>query len=93
MNIYICIHIYKIYILIYILIYVNYLAKHHHHHLGTKIPNLPITYFPLHLLSPDSVLQPPKLFSMKNGYNTGLYLYIYMYICLLCMYICIYIYM
>mmetsp|Transcript_15079 Transcript_15079/g.14467 ORF Transcript_15079/g.14467 Transcript_15079/m.14467 type:complete len:263 (-) Transcript_15079:73-861(-) len=40
------------------------------YHPGTKIPNLPITYYPLHLLSPNSVLQPSKPFHLKNGYNT-----------------------
>ena len=38
---------------------------------GTNIPNLPITYFPLHILAPQIVLQPARPFSEKTGYNTG----------------------
>lgn len=38
---------------------------------GTSIPNLPLTYYPLHLLSARAVLQPPKLFKDKTGYGTG----------------------
>lgn len=38
---------------------------------GTNIPNLPITYFPLHILSPQVVLQPARPFIQKAGYNTG----------------------
>ena len=38
---------------------------------GTKVPNLPITYFPLNILSPESVLQAPRSFKDKTGYKTG----------------------
>jgi hypothetical protein len=41
------------------------------HYPGTKVPNLPITYFPLNILSADSVLQPVRSFADKNGYGTG----------------------
>ena len=37
---------------------------------GTKVPNLPITYFPLNILSPEAVLQPSRPFKDKNGYGT-----------------------
>lgn len=38
---------------------------------GTSIPNLPITYYPLHLFSQSSVLRSTKPFNMKTGYDTG----------------------
>jgi hypothetical protein len=38
---------------------------------GTKIPNLPITYYPLHLVSAQAVLKAPKAFKDKTGYGTG----------------------
>ncbi len=38
---------------------------------GTTIPNLPVTYYPLHILSPSSVLQPPRPYKDKDGYGTG----------------------
>jgi len=38
---------------------------------GTSIPNLPLTYYPLHILSPTSVLQPPRPYKEKTGYGTG----------------------
>jgi|MDTB01.2.fsa_nt_gb hypothetical protein len=37
---------------------------------GTRVPNLPITYFPLNILSPEAVLQPSRPFQEKNGYGT-----------------------
>ena len=37
---------------------------------GTRVPNLPITYFPLNILSPEAVLQPSRAFKDKNGYGT-----------------------
>jgi hypothetical protein len=39
---------------------------------GTSIPNLPLTYFPLHILSVNSVMQPPRPFKQKTGYDTGI---------------------
>eukprot|EP01039_Chlorochromonas_danica_P009570 gene9570-10577_t len=36
----------------------------------TKLPNLPITYYPSHILSPNAVLRPPDMVS-KTGYDTG----------------------
>ena len=38
---------------------------------GTSIPNMPITYFPLHIVSAQAVMQPPRPFTEKSGYNTG----------------------
>lgn len=38
---------------------------------GTQIPNLPITYYPLHLVSAQAVLKAPKAFKDKTGYDTG----------------------
>lgn len=40
---------------------------------GTVIPNLPVTYFPLNILSPKSILQPPRPFSQKDGFGSGLF--------------------
>lgn len=38
---------------------------------GTKIPNMPITYYPLHLVSAEAVLKEPRAFKDKTGYDTG----------------------
>lgn len=38
---------------------------------GTSIPNLPLTYFPLNILTPQAVLQPPRPFAQKTGYDSG----------------------
>lgn len=38
---------------------------------GTNIPNLPLSYFPLNILSPDAVMQPAHSFGEKNGFGTG----------------------
>ena len=38
---------------------------------GTDIPNLPISYYPLHLVSASAVLSPPRPFKEKTGYGTG----------------------
>lgn len=38
---------------------------------GTSIPNLPLTYFPLNILTPAAVLQPPRPFAEKTGYDSG----------------------
>eukprot|EP01038_Epipyxis_sp_PR26KG_P014187 gene14187-19038_t len=40
---------------------------------GTNIPNLPISYYPLHILSPNAVMQAPKPFLQKTGYGKGVY--------------------
>jgi hypothetical protein len=39
---------------------------------GSGVPNLPMTYFPLHVYQPESVLSPMKAFKDKDGYGTGL---------------------
>lgn len=38
---------------------------------GTQISNLPITYYPSHILAADAVLKPVKSFAEKTGYGTG----------------------
>jgi hypothetical protein len=38
---------------------------------GTSLPNLPITYYPLNIVSPQAVMQPPRPFKDKTGYNSG----------------------
>lgn len=38
---------------------------------GTNIPNMPITYFPLNILSPSVVMEPARSFAEKNGFGTG----------------------
>jgi hypothetical protein len=38
---------------------------------GTNIPNLPITYYPLNMLSPNAVRQAPRSFTEKDGFGTG----------------------
>jgi hypothetical protein len=39
---------------------------------GTRVPNMPITYYPTHILSAQHVLQSPlKSFNQKDGYGTG----------------------
>ena len=38
---------------------------------GTDIPNLPISYYPLHLVSASAVLSQPRSFKEKTGYGTG----------------------
>lgn len=38
---------------------------------GTKVPNLPITYYPSHILPTDTVLKPPRPVHEKTGYDTG----------------------
>lgn len=38
---------------------------------GSKVANLPITYYPLNIVSPLAVMQPARSFKEKNGYNTG----------------------
>ena len=37
----------------------------------TNIPNLPLSYFPLNILTPSAVLQPSRSFGSKTGYGTG----------------------
>ncbi len=39
---------------------------------GTSVPNLPITYYPTHIFSPEAVLRPsPYSFRTKDGFGTG----------------------
>ena len=38
---------------------------------GSGVPNLPMTYYPLHVYPPEAVLSQPKTFAEKNGYGTG----------------------
>eukprot|EP01034_Spumella_vulgaris_P028549 gene28549-35430_t len=38
---------------------------------GTKVPNLPITYYPLNIVSTQAVMQPMRPFAEKTGYGTG----------------------
>lgn len=44
--------------------------SHSERYPGTHIPNLPLTYFPLNILSPSAVLQPSRPFADKTGYNS-----------------------
>lgn len=39
---------------------------------GTGVANMPITYWPLNIVSPQAVLQPPRPFKDKTGYDTGM---------------------
>ena len=38
---------------------------------GTKVRNMPITYYPLNILSPNAVMQPARPFADKTGYGTN----------------------
>jgi hypothetical protein len=38
---------------------------------NTNIPNMAITYYPLNILSPASILQSPRPFKEKTGFGTG----------------------
>lgn len=38
---------------------------------GSTVPNMPITYFPLNIVSVQSIFQPSRPFHEKTGYNTG----------------------
>lgn len=38
---------------------------------GTSVPNLPITYYPSHIVTKQAVMKEPKSFTQKNGYGTG----------------------
>lgn len=38
---------------------------------NSNIPNLPITYFPLNIVSPQSVMHIPRTFANKTGYDSG----------------------
>jgi hypothetical protein len=38
---------------------------------GTTVRNMPITYWPLNIVSPQAVLQPARPFAEKTGYGTG----------------------
>lgn len=44
---------------------------------GTNLPNLPITYFPSHIVPVESVLTPGKSFGEKTGYGTGIAIVIF----------------
>jgi hypothetical protein len=37
----------------------------------TTVPNLPITYFPSHIIPVEKILEKGKSFSEKTGYDTG----------------------
>ena len=49
----------------YIYIYCYYL-------IATQIPNLPVTYFPLHKLPIEWLLEKPRAFEEKNGYGKSM---------------------
>lgn len=38
---------------------------------GTGLPNLPITYYPSHILPAEAVLRPALSYKEKDGYGTG----------------------
>lgn len=38
---------------------------------NSGVPNIPLTYYPLHVYEPSAVQTPPKTFAEKNGYGTG----------------------
>lgn len=38
---------------------------------GTTLPNMPITYYPLHIVSAQAIMQPARPYSDKTGYGTG----------------------
>ena len=38
---------------------------------NTDLPNLSMTYYPLNIVSPLAVLQPPRDFDDKDGFGTG----------------------
>lgn len=38
---------------------------------GTTVANLPITYYPLNIVSPQAVMQAVRPFSEKTGYDSG----------------------
>jgi hypothetical protein len=38
---------------------------------GTTVRNMPITYWPLNIVSPQAVLQPARPLAEKTGYGTG----------------------
>ena len=37
----------------------------------TELPNLFMSYYPLNIVSPQAVLQPPRDFLDKDGFGTG----------------------
>jgi hypothetical protein len=37
----------------------------------TELPNLSMSYYPLNIVSPQAVLQPPRDFLDKDGFGTG----------------------
>lgn len=38
---------------------------------NTKVPNLPITYYPSHIVPMEAILKKPKSFDEKDGYKSG----------------------
>jgi hypothetical protein len=44
---------------------------------NTNVPNMPITYYPLNILTPQAVLAPPVPFNMKTGYDTGVHVAVF----------------
>jgi hypothetical protein len=38
---------------------------------GTRVPNMPITYYPLNILPPEAILEPQMPFNEKTGFGTG----------------------
>ena len=43
-------------------------------YIATQIPNLPVTYFPLHKLPIEWLLEKPRAFEEKNGYGKSMYI-------------------
>jgi hypothetical protein len=39
---------------------------------GSGVPNLPLTYYPLHVYDANAVKSLPKTFAEKDGYGTGM---------------------
>ena len=38
---------------------------------NTKIPNIPLTYYPLNIMNINAIMHAPRPFKSKNGYGTG----------------------
>ena len=36
-----------------------------------QLPNMPVTYYPLHKMSVERILKPARKFEDKTGYGTG----------------------
>ncbi len=39
---------------------------------NTNVPNLPITYYPSHIVPMEAILKPPQPFEQKDGYKSGI---------------------